>query len=81
MLWRLYQRYDRLTEPARFMIFIAFLIPIMIAATNPYQPVVAAIGWSLVLFLIVTRWWHLYVRPRLAKRQQCRQAAREQGSS
>ena len=65
MLWRLYQRYDRLEEPARFMIFMAFLIPTMVAATNPYSTPVAAAGWAVLLFLLVTRFWYHYVRPRL----------------
>ena len=67
MLWRLYQRYDRLREPGRFLLFMAFLIPVMIAATNPYSTVVSAAGWTALLFLLATRAWYHYVRPRLKR--------------
>ena len=75
MLWRLYRRYDRLQEPWRFIIFMAFLMPVMITATNPYSAAVAAIGWVTLVFVLVTRFWYHYARPISAKRRQDREAA------
>ncbi len=67
MLWRFYQRYDRLGEPGRFLLFMAVLIPVLIAATNPYSTAVSAVGWVALLLLLATRAWYHCVRPRLKK--------------
>jgi len=69
MFWKPYQRYDRIAEPWRFLLFMAVLIPTMVAACNPYWPVASGIGWAILLFLLITRFWYIEVRPRLKKRR------------
>lgn len=78
MLWRLYRHYDRLREPHRFLLFLAFLLPAVITATNPYSTIVSVVGWSFLIFVLVTRFWYHYVRPRLARRR--RRSSSQEGS-
>ena len=68
MLWRLYERYDRVREPWRFLLFLACCAPLSVMMGGAFGLAPALAALAAIFFLIVTRWWYLDVRPRRHKR-------------
>jgi len=59
-LQRINKAYDNIAEPRRFMLFMAMIIPAIVAISQTTMPNVLHFGWMYILAMLVIRMAYIH---------------------